>query len=116
MVSEAEKKRSEEIRKKLGQSDSEVTALHQLPSVDPFLINSALQNAAKSSVLAKSTAANSGDLFQAHNFDIQIDLNTPSINTNQLQPIVNKSTTFDTSQTNRRTLNLDAYKKKKGLI
>lgn len=55
----------------------------------------------------------SDDLFDDHNFEINIDLAVP-ISTNQLQP-VNTGSLLN-SGLSRRSLNLDEYKKKKGLI
>ncbi len=52
--------------------------MKELPSVDPKLISSSISAAA--SRAAKSAAnktASSNDLFQAHNFEINIDLSVP---------------------------------------
>jgi len=62
-------------------------------------------------------AHNPNDLFQAHNFEININLTVPYNTSSQLTPalsgnIFNQSS----SHLSRRGLNLDEYKKKKGLI
>jgi hypothetical protein len=53
--------------------DDEKATLNQLPSVDPKLINSALS----SKLASTKKSSNVNDLFQAHNFDINIDLSVP---------------------------------------
>ena len=53
--------------------EDEKAALNQLPSVDPKLINSALSS--KKANINKTSNVN--DLFQAHNFEINIDLSVP---------------------------------------
>ncbi len=53
--------------------EEEKAALNQLPSVDPKLINSALS----SKIANTKKSSNVNDLFQAHNFEINIDLSVP---------------------------------------
>ena len=59
------------------------------------------------------------DLFDAHNFDIEIDVNTDNMGVDVSSPAIPapiniKPTT--TSGDRKRSLNLDDYKKKRGLI
>jgi len=57
--------------------------------------------------------AKTGDLFSAHNFDIKIDLEVPLPS----QPVVvTPKPVANLSATPRRSLNLEDYKKKRGLI
>ncbi|XP_033214512.1 RNA polymerase-associated protein Rtf1-like [Belonocnema kinseyi] len=53
------------------------------------------------------------DLFDAHNFDISIDLEVPIPSSTSILP---KPTNFIKDTGPRKSLNLDAYKKKRGLI
>lgn len=67
----------------------------------------------------KSNENTNNDLFQAHNFDININLTVPSFNAPaaSVAPEISENR-FNTggSHLSRRALNLDEYKKKKGLI
>ena len=55
----------------------------------------------------------SGDLFSAHDFDIKIDLEVPLT----AQPVVvTPKPVPNIKEAPRRSLNLEAYKKKRGLI
>lgn len=65
-----------------------------------------------------SEKSNSNDLFQAHDFEININLNEPGhlLSTN-LPPAINGNiASSNPSHLSRRALNLDEYKKKKGLF
>ncbi|CAF0937717.1 unnamed protein product [Brachionus calyciflorus] len=65
----------------------------------------------------KSGEARSNDLFQAHNFDISIDIGGSILPTSQVQPsITANNSNSSSSAMSRRALNLDDYKRKKGLI
>lgn len=69
----------------------------------------------------KSSENNKGnDLFQAHNFDITIDISGSAFPTSQIQQssfsLPSSNLASSGSAITRRALNLDDYKRKKGLI
>lgn len=69
----------------------------------------------------KSSENNKGnDLFQAHNFDIAIDISGSVFPTSQIQQssfsLPSSNLASSGSAISRRALNLDDYKRKKGLI
>lgn len=67
----------------------------------------------------KDNESKQNDLFQAHNFDININLTVPTFNAPaaSLAPVItNNQFSSSASHLSRRALNLDEYKKKKGLI
>lgn len=118
----------------------EPTALDVIDSVNPKGNSAAVSNGTKSSAGGRSAPESAGvdsdDLFSAHNFDIKIDFDLPfnsntSSNANSfsggfLSDFSNGNTangftdirpnSLVNSGANRRSLNLDEYKKKKGLI
>lgn len=61
-----------------------------------------------------------GDLFNAHNFDIHLDFDIPTSKLPPTAPVNSHnsivSLSVSSSSNNRRSLNLEEYKKKKGLI
>ena len=59
------------------------------------------------------------DLFDAHNFDIEIDVNTDTMGLDVPNAAIPAPITVKPSSTSsdrKRSLNLDDYKKKRGLI
>lgn len=60
------------------------------------------------------SAPSNDDLFSAHDFDIKIDLNVPSIGSQTSMAPKPSQGIKDTAP--RRSLNLEAYKKRRGLI
>ncbi|KAK3743020.1 hypothetical protein QZH41_009282 [Actinostola sp. cb2023] len=65
--------------------------------------------------MADAKTTHSEDLFSAHNFDITINLNFPLPET-RATTIVTQTPNIDRDGTPRRSLNLEDYKKRKGLI
>jgi hypothetical protein len=63
------------------EQDEDLISLNQLPSVDPKLISSALSS---NKAANANKVSNASDLFQAHNFEINIDLSVP-VNSKRLQ-------------------------------
>uniref|UniRef100_H2Z3Z7 RNA polymerase-associated protein RTF1 homolog n=1 Tax=Ciona savignyi TaxID=51511 RepID=H2Z3Z7_CIOSA len=62
----------------------------------------------------ESDKKESGDLFDAHDFDIKLDLQMPAAERSLVAPKVSTATT--SSDAPRRSLNLADYKKRRGLI
>lgn len=107
---------------KTNESKDEVDSKFVIPNGTP--INSK-SNILKDSETSKSIEHEQNDLFSAHDFDIQIDFDITSNLTSSSQNSISNSlyasnlscsNIASNKSTNRRSLNLEEYKKKKGLI
>lgn len=96
-------------------------------SVDSASQNNSSLGESKSKLLNCKDKGNSspnpvddGDLFNAHNFDIHLDFDIPTSTLPPTAPVnsynCSVSLNVSSSSNNRRSLNLEEYKKKKGLI
>ncbi|XP_057315858.1 RNA polymerase-associated protein RTF1 homolog [Hydractinia symbiolongicarpus] len=77
------------------------------PELDSLLFKSEL------TVSGVNKSSDDADLFSAHDFDVQIDVPIPAARTISLTP---KPMVHQRENVSRRSLNLDEYKKRKGLM
>lgn len=91
----------------------EVKEVKNASILDDILSKPSVENEKRKSI----ETIKSNDLFQAHNFDISIDIGGSILPTSQVQPSITVNNVIGSaSSISRRALNLDDYKRKKGLI